>query len=190
MTEISVNRQPLPPAIQRFVLHWGEMGSVWGVNRSVSQIHALLYVADHPLTAEDIAERLEIARSNVSNSLKELIGWQLVRRVHVMGDRRDFFEAEADLFEMVRRIAQGRKQREIDPTLDVLRGCAADARADAAISPAARAKLDGMLEFVTTVDKSFSELMRLPSSTVMALLKMGGAIGRMVTGRATKPRDR
>ncbi len=190
MTEISVDRQPLPPAIQRFVLHWGEMGSVWGVNRSVSQIHALLYVSDHPLTAEDIAERLEIARSNVSNSLKELIGWQLVRRVHVMGDRRDFFEAEADVFEMVRRIAQGRKQREIDPTLDVLRGCAAEAKGDAAISPAARAKLDGMLEFVTTIDKSFSELMRLPASTVMALLKMGGAIGRMVTGRATKPKDR
>jgi DNA-binding transcriptional regulator GbsR (MarR family) len=190
MTEITVDMRPLPPAIERFVLHWGEMGSVWGVNRSVSQIHALLYVADQPLTAEDIAERLGIARSNVSNSLKELLGWQLIRRVHVMGDRRDYFEAEVDLFEMVRRIAQGRKQREIDPTLDVLRACVADARADRSVSAAARAKLDGMLELVGTVDRSFSELMRLPASTLMALLRMGGAIGRMVTGRSHKPKDR
>ena len=101
-----------------------------------------------------------------------------------MGDRRDYFEAEADLFEMVRRIAQGRKQREIDPTLAVLRSCAAEAKADRDISPAARAKLDGMLEFVGTVDRSFGELMRLPAPTLMALLRMGGAIGRMVTGTA------
>jgi DNA-binding transcriptional regulator GbsR (MarR family) len=186
MTEISAKTATLPPAIERFVLHWGEMGSVWGVNRSVSQIHALLYISDTPLTAEDIADRLGIARSNVSNSLKELIGWQLIRRVHLMGDRRDHFEAEADLFEMVRRIAQGRKQREIDPTLAVLTACAAEAKGDRSISPAARAKLDSMLDFVGTVDRSFSELMRLPAPTLMALLRMGGTIGRMVTGGARR----
>ncbi len=186
MTETTVITAPLPPAIQRFVLHWGEMGSIWGVNRSVSQIHALLYISDRPLTAEDIAEQLGIARSNVSNSLKELQAWQLIRRVHMMGDRRDFFEAESDLFEMVRRIAQGRKRREIDPTLDVLGACAAEARGDRTISPTARAKLDGMLEFITTADRSFTELMRLPPSTLLSLLRMGGAIGRMVTGRGRK----
>ncbi len=117
MTEISANNAALPPAIERFVLHWGEMGTAWGVNRSVAQIHALLYVSDEPMTAEDIAERLGMARSNVSTSLRELLGWSLIRRVHAMGDRRDYYEAEADMFEMVRRIALGRKAREIDPAL-------------------------------------------------------------------------
>ncbi len=128
MTEITVHRRRLPAAIERFVLHWGEMGAVWGVNRSVAQIHALLYVSDKPVTAEDIAERLAMARSNVSTSLRELTGWGLIRRVHVMGDRRDHYEAEGDMFEMVRRIALGRKAREIDPTLSVLRACVADAK--------------------------------------------------------------
>ncbi len=89
MTEVTGHRKRLPAAIERFVLHWGEMGAVWSVNRSVAQIHALLYVSDNPMTAEDIAERLVMARSNVSTSLRELIGWGLMRRVHVMGDRRE-----------------------------------------------------------------------------------------------------
>ena len=94
MTEITIESDRLPPAVERFVLHWGDMGSQWGVNRSVAQIHALLYLSERPLTAEDLSERLGMARSNVSNSLKELIGWKLVRRVPVLGDRRDHFEAE------------------------------------------------------------------------------------------------
>ena len=98
------------------------MGSEWGVNRSVAQIHALLYLSERPLTAEDIADTLGMARSNVSNSLKELIGWKLARRVPVLGDRRDHFEAETDLLEMVTRIAQGREEREIDPAA-ALRAC-------------------------------------------------------------------
>jgi DNA-binding transcriptional regulator GbsR (MarR family) len=120
----------MPAAVERFVVHWGEMGEVWGVNRSVAQIQALLYVAERPLAAEDIAERLRLARSNVSTSLRELLSWSLIRRVPVLGDRRDYYEAEADMFEMVRRIAQGRKAREIDPAIAVLRACVTDARAD------------------------------------------------------------
>src|SRR4051812_29181030 len=112
MTEIPETTDRLPLAIERFVVAWGEMGETWGVNRSVSQIHALLYISDQPLTAEDIAARLKLARSNVSTSLRELLAWSLIRRVSALGDRRDFYEAEADVFEMVRRIAVNRKARE------------------------------------------------------------------------------
>ena len=123
-------RTPLHPAIEQFVLHWGDLGGQWGVNRSVSQIHALLYVSEQPLTAEEIAGVLGIARSNVSNSLRELLGWDLVRRVPVRGDRREHFIAEADVWEMVRRIAAGRKAREFDPAIAVLRACVAETEGD------------------------------------------------------------
>jgi len=184
MTEISKRR--LPAAIERFVLHWGEMGTVWGVNRSVAQIHALLYVADAPMTAEDIAERLDMARSNVSTSLRELLGWSLIRRVSAMGDRRDYYEAEADMFEMVRRIAEGRKAREIDPALAVLRTCVAEAKGDERVSPRVRKRLGAMLSFTEAVDRSFAEIMQLPAPTLMTLLKMGGAVAKVAT-RGKKP---
>jgi DNA-binding transcriptional regulator GbsR (MarR family) len=180
MTEISDIRQPLPPAIERFVVHWGEMGERWAVNRSVAQIHALLYVSEKPLPAEDIAARLGIARSNVSNSLKELMSWSLVRRVQVLGDRRDYFAAEADMFEMVRRIAAGRKAREIDPALDVLNACVADAERDPRISPAVRRRLADMAEFTSTAGKAVDEILALPTPVLARLLKMGGAVARLV----------
>lgn len=184
MTEITDINKDLPPALLRFVVHWGEMGDRWGVNRSVAQIHALLFVADRPMTAEEIAERLGMARSNVSTSLKELQGWTLVRRVHVLGDRRDHFEAEADMFEMVRRIAEGRKARELDPTLALLKGCARDAQDDARISPGARKRLAAMLDFMTSVDRAFDEVMRLPSPVLSRLIKMGGTLARFAGPRS------
>src|SRR3954471_16020235 len=138
MTEITDNRKPLPLAIDRFVLHWGEMGGQWGVNRSVSQIHALLFLSEKPMTAEDIADALVLARSNVSNSIKELMGWNLIRRVPIRGDRRDHFEAETDTWEIFLRIAAGRKEREIDPAVAVLRACSADAERDGSVKPTAR----------------------------------------------------
>jgi len=190
MTEITVDRTSLPPAIERFVVHWGEMGTTWSVNRSVAQIHALLYVSDEPMTAEDIADLLGMARSNVSTSLRELLGWSLVRRVHMMGDRRDYYEAEADMFEMVRRIALGRKAREIDPALAVLRACVAEAKSDPRISPAARRRLGAMLGFTETVDKSFNEIMSLPAATLMTLIKMGGAVARLATRGKRQARTR
>src|SRR3954447_19273529 len=150
MTEITVKAPKLAAAVQRFILHWGDMGDQWGVNRSVAQIHALLYLSERPLTAEDIAETLGMARSNVSNSLKELIGWKLIRRVPVFGDRRDHYEAETDLWEMVTRIAQGRKQREIDPAAAALRACLAEADGDRRVSPVARKRLAEMEKFVAT----------------------------------------
>lgn len=186
MTELTVTKLPLPPAIERFVVHWGEMGEKWAVNRSVAQIHALLYVSDRPLTAEDIASLLALARSNVSNSLKELMGWNLVRRVQVLGDRRDYYEAEAGMLEMVRRIAAGRKAREIDPTLGVLRACVADAARDPRVWPGAKSRLGEMLEFTEAVDKAFGEIMSLPPPVLARLIKMGGAVARLVG--AAKPK--
>jgi DNA-binding transcriptional regulator GbsR (MarR family) len=186
MTEISGQADLLPGPVERFVVHWGEMGTTWGVNRSVAQIHALLYLSENPLTAEDIADRLGMARSNVSTSLRELLGWNLIRRVHAMGDRRDHYEAEADVFEMVRRIAQARKVREIDPALAVLRNCLAEAKADADVSAGIRKRLAAMLDFTETVDRSFGEIMRLPAPTLMALIRMGGAIARFAGRKGSK----
>ncbi len=174
----------MPEAVQRFVLHWGEMGNAWGVNRSVAQIHALLFISDDPLTSEAIARPLALARSNVSNSLKELIGWGLIKRVPVFGDRRDYYTAESDMFEMVRRIAAGRKARELDPTLDVLRECVALAEDDPQVSRAARKRLGDMLSFSDAVDKGFEEILRLPAPTLMALIRMGGTVAKYVSPRA------
>src|SRR3954447_6910234 len=115
---------------QKFILHWGEMGTRWGINRTVAQIHALLYISPKPLHAEDIAETLTVARSNVSTSLKELQGWGIVRMVHVLGDKRDHFESMKDVWEMFRLVLDERKRREIDPTLAMLRECLAEAEVE------------------------------------------------------------
>jgi DNA-binding transcriptional regulator GbsR (MarR family) len=124
MAETTDNTK-MTPVAQAFVLHWGEMGTRWGINRTVAQIHALLFVSPKPLTAEEIADTLGVARSNVSNSLKELQNWGIVRIVHVLGDRRDHFESLKDVWEMFRIILDERKKRETDPTLHLLRDLAA-----------------------------------------------------------------
>lgn len=179
MTEID-ERVALSPAIARFVLHWGDLGSQWGVNRSVAQIHALLFIADAPLTAEDIADKLGLARSNVSNSLKELLGWRLIHRVPVMGDRRDHFTAEADIWEMATRIAQGRKEREIDPAAAALEACNREAEADPHISPEARRKLAEMQEFVATMSRWHDEMLSVPKPALLRLIKMGSGVTRFL----------
>ena len=120
----------LNPVEQKFILHWGEMGTKWGINRTVAQIHALLYISPKPLNAEEISDTLDVARSNVSNSLKELQGWRIVKLVHVMGDKRDHFEALPDVWETFRIVLDERKKREIDPTLEMLRECIAKAGED------------------------------------------------------------
>ena len=183
MTETQEHQPKLPAPVQRFVLHWGEMGTVWGTNRSVGQIHALLYLSDKPMTAEDLADALGLARSNVSNSLKELLGWSLIRRVHVMGDRRDFFAAETDLWEMVTRIAEGRKAREMDPTLEMLRTCREEADADRFMSAGVRQRIAGMHEFVTMLDTWAGEMRRVPRAKLSLLMKLGAAVVRFIPGR-------
>ena len=179
MTEItnrSDDTPELPAAVQRFVLQWGDLGGQWGVNRSVAQIHALLYLSERPLTAEEIADTLRMARSNVSNSIKELLGWKLIRRVPVMGDRRDHFEAETDIWEMVTRIAEGRKEREIDPAAAALRACLEEAKADPRISPVAMKRLAGMLEFVETINRWYEQMLRVPKAKLAALIRMGSKV--------------
>src|SRR4051794_30272243 len=120
MTETS-DKKKLPAAVERFVLHWGDMGDEWGVNRSVSQIHGLLYLSETPMTADDIAETLGMARSNVSNSIRELLSWNLIRRVPILGDRRDHYEAETDIWEVAARVAGPRKERGNEPPPGALR---------------------------------------------------------------------
>jgi DNA-binding transcriptional regulator GbsR (MarR family) len=179
MTEItgtSIEEKQLPPAVEKFVLHWGDMGSQWGVNRTVAQIHALLYVSERPLTAEEIAATLGVARSNVSTSIRELMGWDLIRRVPVKGDRRDHFEAESDIWELVRRIAAGRKAREIDPALAALRACAAEAEADRSVHPVAARRLKEMLAFTETVDRWYAQVLTIPRPQLAALMRLGARI--------------
>ncbi|MEL6747395.1 MAG: ArsR family transcriptional regulator, partial [Pseudomonadota bacterium] len=130
-----------------------------------------------------------LARSNVSNSIKELLAWNLIRRVHVLGDRRDYFEAEADMFEMVRRIAAGRKQREIDPTIAVLRQCVGDAHQDKRVSAQTQERLASMLDFMERVEKGFDEIVKLPAPTLLRLLSLGGAIAKFVSPRRGRGKE-
>src|SRR5205809_3362660 len=131
----------LPPVQQKFVLHWGEMGTRWGINRTVAQIHALLFISSSPLNAEQIAETLGVARSNVSTSLKELQGWGIVKLVHVLGDKRDHFEWMKDVWELFRVVLDERKRREIDPTLVMLRDCISQAEKDKGTDPHTQERL-------------------------------------------------
>jgi DNA-binding transcriptional regulator GbsR (MarR family) len=176
----------LPDPVRRFVLHWGNMGDRWGVNRSVSQVHALLYASERPLTAEEIADALSMARSNVSNSLRELTSWQLIRRVPVLGDRRDRYEAETDLWTMVRCIAAGRKARELDPATAALRECVADARRDPGVGTQATARLEEMLAFVERLSRWYEQMLSLPKSQVTALMKLGTGIVRLLERRSQR----
>ncbi|RFB81231.1 GbsR/MarR family transcriptional regulator [Methylovirgula sp. 4M-Z18] len=182
MTEISEHADKLSPILERFVLQWGDMGGQWGVNRSVSQIHALLYLAERPLTAEDIAEQLGMARSNVSNSLKELLAWNLIRRMPVRGDRRDHYEAETDVWEIVARIAHGRKEREIDPALAALRACVSAAEDDETIHPVAKQRLKKMLEFTVAVDRWYGQMIHVPRTKLNLLLRAGAKIAALLPG--------
>ncbi|MGX1164700.1 DNA-binding transcriptional regulator GbsR (MarR family) [Bradyrhizobium sp. USDA 372] len=179
MTEIT-GKKKLPAAVERFILHWGDMGDEWGVNRSVSQIHGLLYLAEAPMTAEDIADTLGMARSNVSNSLKELLAWNLIRRVPILGDRRDHYEAETDIWEIAARIAARRKEREIDPAIAALRACVSDATDDPGISPVAAKRLNEMLAFTELADHWFTQMLKVPRPRLVALMRLGEKIANLL----------
>lgn len=170
----------LSPTAQKFILHWGEMGTRWGVNRTVAQIHALLFLSERPLTAEDIVDALGVARSNVSNSLKELQSWGLVRITHVLGDRRDHFIALQDVWEIFRVIIEERKRREIDPTLSVLRECAIEGGQDAALDPMALARMNAVLDFLEMLSASYADYKHLSPENLQRFLKMGGKVARLL----------
>ena len=190
MTEISVIDEQvpvrLPPAAERFVLHWGDMGGQWGVNRSVAQIHAVLFLSERPLTADDIAAMLGMARSNVSNSLKELLAWSLIRRVPIKGDRREHFEAETDIWEMFLRIAARRKEREIDPAIAVLKSCVAEGERDPEMGAVAASRLKEMLAFVELMDGWYSQMLTVPKSSLAAVIRLGARVFNLVPGAAKR----
>lgn len=172
------------PDAKAFILHWGEMGTQWGVNRSVSQIHALLYLSEKPQTADAIVEALGLARSNVSTGLKELQGYGIVRRVHVEGDRRDHFVAESDLWEMLMRIAAERKKREIDPTIALLDELAARLADDPKAPPLVRERVARMHEFMATLATWYDQVRVLPKPTLVALMKLGGRVARFLPSKS------
>ena len=170
----------LSPIAQKFILHWGEMGTRWGVNRTVAQVHALLFVSPRPLHAEEIARTLSVARSNVSTSLRELQSWRIVRVVHVLGDRRDHFESMKDVWEMFRIILEERKRREIDPTLRVLQECVAELGKGGGSDAYTRERLLAMLDFLTTVTSLYAEVDRMPPGAIRGLAKLRGRMRKLM----------
>lgn len=172
------------PEARAFILHWGEMGTHWGVNRSVAQIHALLYLSDRPLHAEEICETLGLARSNVSTAVKELQGYGIVRRTHVEGDRRDHFVAETDLWEMLTRIVTERKKREIDPTIATLNDLAASLEGRADVPAHIAERIGHMHDFLGNLGDWYDDVRRLPRSTLITLMKLGGRIARFIPTRS------
>ena len=177
------------PEVKAFVLHWGEMGTNWGVNRSVAQMHALLYLSDRPLHAEEISDTLALARSNVSTGLKELQSYGIVRRTHVEGDRRDHFVAETDLWELLMRISAERKRREVDPTIALLADLKEriDRRDD--LPRHVRERIGRMHEFISTLTNWYDQVRRLPKPTLVTLMKLGAKVARFIPGSSTKSSD-
>ena len=170
----------LSPVQQKFLLHWGEMGTRWGINRTVAQIHALLFIAPKPLNAEDIASTLDVARSNVSNSLKELQGWRIVKLVHVLGDKRDHFESMKDPWEMFRIVLDERKRREIDPTLEMLRECIAEAEKDKATDEYTEERLKALRDFFEMTTAWYTQLRKWPTAAVVKFVKLGDKVSKLL----------
>lgn len=170
----------LTPAVERYVLHWGEMGTRWGTNRTVAQIQALLYLSPRPLRADEIVELLSVARSNVSTSIRELQSYGLVKMTHVLGDRRDYFESLHDVWELFRVIIAQRKQRELNPTLSMLRKCAEDVSAEDETDDVTKERIRNMLHFVETTSEWYEKIQAVPTSTLQKLMKLGAGITRFV----------
>lgn len=175
---------PLTPVAQKFILHWGEMGTRWGINRTVAQVHALLFVSPVPLPADEIAVTLAVARSNVSTSLRELQGWRIVRVVHVLGDRRDHFESTKDVWEIFRIVSEERKRREIDPTLRVLDECVQELKTNPQGDPYTRERLTDMREFLMAMTGLFDEVIHMPAGALKGLLKLRGKVVTMLGKKA------
>ncbi len=190
--EIVVPVQPedtvnLTPAAQKFVLHWGEMGQAWGINRTMAQVHALLFVSPNPLDAEEISKLLDVSRSNVSTSLRELITWGVVRRVHIIGDRRDRFEALKDVMETFRVIMAERKRREMDPTIALLENCVREANAGDHSEEYTREQLDKMLEFTRMVTTWYGYIDGLSTPSLLRLFKGGALLAKLFSRGKTRP---
>jgi len=171
----------LTKTAHEFVLHWGEMGSRWGVNRTVAQVHALLCLSAEPLTAEHIAEALSVARSNVSTSLRELQNWQLVHATHQMGDRRDFFATSHDVWQLFLTVVQQRVERETEPTIATLGRLAREARGEK--QPEVTARIAGMYAFLQDMHGWFQQVAKLPPSTQRSLVNLGAGVTKWLPSR-------
>ena len=170
----------LSPVQQKFILHWGEMGTRWGLNRTVAQIHALLFISQKPLDSENIAQVLGVARSNVSTSLKELQGWGIVKRVHVMGDSRDHFESIQDVWEMFRVVMDERKKREFDPTERLIRECIAEAELDSKTDKYTEQKLRELAEFFETTSAWYGQIRQWPTGALTKFVKVADKIRKLL----------
>jgi DNA-binding transcriptional regulator GbsR (MarR family) len=172
----------LSPIARKYILHWGELGTRWGINRTMAQIHALLYLSEKPLNAEDICETLDLARSNVSTSVKELQNWGIVRVVHLLGDRRDHFESMKDVIEMFRVIMVERKRREIDPTLKLLRESVDEmGKAKSGADAYTKERLQGMLDFFEMAEGWANQVQKVPTPTLLKAAKMGEKIFKFLS---------
>ena len=170
----------MSPAVEKYVLHWGEMGTRWGTNRTVAQIQALLYLSPEPLSADEIVDLLSVARSNVSTSIRELQGYGLVRMIHVLGDRRDYFESVSDVWDLFRIILEQRKQRELNPTLSMLRTCAEEVDAEADTDAVTKERIRNMLGFIETTSEWYDKISEVPTPTLQKLMKLGAGIAKIV----------
>lgn len=178
----------LTKSAREFILHWGEMGSRWGVNRTVAQVHALLYLSAEPLTAEDIAEALSVARSNVSTSLRELQNWQLVQAAHVLGDRRDFFSTSHDVWQLFLTVVQQRMEREIEPTIAALGRLALEARAEK--QPEVTRRIAGMHAFLEEMQEWYRQMTKLPPNTLRSLVHLGAGVTKWLPGKGKAKREK
>jgi DNA-binding transcriptional regulator GbsR (MarR family) len=169
----------LTPAAQKFIVHWGEMGEKWGINRTVAQIHGLLYLSPEPLNAEEISETLSVARSTVSVGLHELESWGIIRVVHVLGDRTDHFEVKGDVYEMFRFIVDYRKRREVDPTLHMLREAVAELENSNKDTPT-REKMRTMLDLFEISDALYQQAQKVPTKTIVRIAKMGDIVSKVL----------
>lgn len=168
--------------MERFILHWGEMGGRWGVNRTVAQAHALLYLAPRPLNAEQISNTLAVARSNVSTSLKELQAWGLIKVVHVLGDRRDHFEALADVWQMFQTVADQRKHREVDPTLALLEECISELEQQKQPDAHTLGRLTEMCGALVTLGSWYDQVRSLPRDRLVRFFKLARRIPQWLKG--------
>ncbi len=166
----------LSPIQQKFILHWGEMGTRWGINRTVAQTHALLFISPKPLNADDIVEALGVARSNVSTSLKELQSWGIVKLVHILGDKRDHFESMKDVWEMFRVVLNERKRREIDPTTQMLHECIAEGGKDKLTDAYTQQRLNDLREFFETTSAWYVQIRQWPTSAIVKFVKVGDKV--------------
>lgn len=176
---MSISDMKLNPVTEKFILHWGEMGTKWGVNRTMSQIHALLYILGKPLNAEEITETLGVARSNVSTSIKELQHWGLVQKVSILGDRRDHFTTNTDVWELAKIIVVERQKRELDPTVQFLQELMDSPEFEYENSEV-KARIRDTQEFVDTVTTWSTEMLRLPTNTLKKVLKLGASIKKIL----------